>query len=764
MNFQAVATITRREVRETLSDWRIVLPVLLLTLLLPQLLVAASRLVIRFVDDPNLVSALVPFAALLVGFVPSSFSLITALESFVGERERNSLESLLAMPLDDRDLFFGKLCSALFTPLLASYGAMVVFTGLLFLVDPAMYLGAITPARLALLFLMIGLLALAMVAGAVVISTRTSSIRAANLLSSFVLIPASLIVQVEAFLIINGRWDVMWIIIAALAVLSALLVRSGLAGFNREAILAREHRQIDLGPLTGLLRLDEGRRTKDEGRRTNDQYSSSLVVRPVSAVRHILGIMGREVRETLSDWRILLPILVLTVALPLALVSGVPFAVRFLESQDLVAQLVPFVILLVGFVPSSFSLITALESFVGERERNSLESLLAMPVSDGSLYLAKLGSSLVPPLITSYVGMLVFAAGTASAHPQIYSGAMDGVRLVQLLLMITVMTVVMVAGAVIISSHTSSIRAATLLASGILVPMATLLMTQSVLIIARRWDVLWIIIPALMVVAVAFARTGMAAFNREEILSREHEQLNLQHIKATFRTFFSEYRPAGISPDTYVGLPFSPRRFYQSELGPLLRELRLPILVAVFAALAGLVAGGYVGSTYRVRALDAALAEIGQAPGASVPLALLVFANNLRVSLLAPLFSAISFGLFSFLVPAVAFAQIGYVASTLATRGGSLLEMGAGSPLQFVLAYVLPHGIVELPTFILCAALGLRMGAALLAPPKGFTVAQNLLWSTANFVKVWLLVVAPLVLVGALIEGLITPHIIAWLY
>ena len=763
MSLHSIATITRREVRETLSDWRIVLPVLLLTLLLPQLLVVASRLVIRFVDDPALIASLVPFAALLVGFVPSSFSLITALESFVGERERNSLESLLAMPLDDRDLFLGKLCSALFTPLIASYSAMLVFTGLLFAVDPAMYLRSFTAGRLALLFLMVGLLALTMVAGSVVISTRTSSIRAANLLSSFVLIPASLIVQIEAFLIINGRWEVLWIIAAALVALGALLVRSGMAGFNREAILAREHRQIDLGPLAGLLRLDEGRRAKDEGR-TQQQGRSSLVVRPSLAMRHIFGIMGREVRETLSDWRVLLPILVLTVVLPLGLVAGIPFALRFLESKALVGQLVPFVILLVGFVPSSFSLITALESFVGERERNSLESLLAMPVADASLYLAKLGSSLVPPLVTSYTAMLVFAAGTAGAHSEIYGAAMTGVRLFQLLLMITVMTVVMVAGAVIISSHTSSIRAATLLASGILVPMATLLMTQSVLIIARRWDVLWIIIPALVVVAVAFARTGMAAFNREEILSREHEQISLERIRATFRTFFNEYRPAGSTPEDYAGLRFSPGRFYRRELFPLLRELRLPILVAVIAAAAGLLAGGYVGSTYRLRAFDAALAQIGQTPGASLPLALFVFANNLRVSLLAPLFSAISFGLFSFLVPAVAFGQIGYVASTLVARGGSPLMLGPGSPLQFVLAYVLPHGVVELPTFILCAALGLRIGAALLAPPKGFTVAQNLLWASANFAKVWLLVVAPLVLAGSLIEGLVTPHVIAWLY
>jgi len=77
---------------------------------------------------------------------------------------------------------------------------------------------------------------------------------------------------------------------------------------------------------------------------------------------------------------------------------------------------------------------------------------------------------------------------------------------------------------------------------------------------------------------------------------------------------------------------------------------------------------------------------------------------------------------------------------------------------------VLPHGIVELPTALLGAALGIRVGAALMSPPKGFSVGQNILWSLAQFFKVWALVLLPLFLLGALIEGLISPLVIARLY
>jgi uncharacterized membrane protein SpoIIM required for sporulation len=131
---------------------------------------------------------------------------------------------------------------------------------------------------------------------------------------------------------------------------------------------------------------------------------------------------------------------------------------------------------------------------------------------------------------------------------------------------------------------------------------------------------------------------------------------------------------------------------------------------------------------------------------------------------LSGVFSLFVFGVFAFLVPAVAFAQVGFVATSLAARGGSWLALGADSPLQFLIGYVLPHGIIELPTAILGAALGLRIGASLMSPPKGFSVGRNILWSLAQFFKVWGLVLLPLFLVAALIEGLISPQVIASLY
>lgn len=767
MTLRPVAIITQREVRDILADWRIVLPISLLTFILPLLIATTSGYVITFLQDERLADGLIPFGLLLVGFIPASFSIVTALESFVGERERNTLEALLSMPVSDQDLYVSKLAASLLPPLLSSYISMLIFTSLLYLFYPTLYLYAMTPERLLLLLLVVGLMATAMVAGAVVISSHISTIRAANLMSSLILLPAALVVQIAASLIITNRWDVMWLVMVALALAAGLFIRLGLTRFNREEILSREHQYLTLPPLlrlpvSGWLHQRTGDSATTPGRATTPtRPAARSALTPLGAV---LTIARRELYETLTDWRVLVPVFILTFIIPLGLVAGTNFALSFVAEERQVGRVVPFAILVVGFIPASFSLITALESFVGERERNSLEALLAMPISDKQLYISKLCSSLVVPILTSYAAMLLFASALALFYPDLYAVRMSAERLLQLLVLIGGGAVVMVAGAVIVSSHTGSIRAANLLASFILIPITVIIAIQFPLFIANRWEVVWLLILALIVTAMALMRTGMKTFNREEILSREHEQLNLRRIVDRLHLCFCEYHPAGVPFESYAGASFSPRRFYRRELPALLRELRLPIAAALFAAGSGLLMGIYISSHYDVDNFQRLLNNVGTAPAPSLWLALGIFANNLRVSILSNVFSVLAFGVFAFLVPAVALAQIGFVVSMLQADGGSWTQLGANSPLQFLLGYVLPHGSIELPTFILSAALGIRIGASVLAPPAAFTVGENMLWALANFAKVWLLVLAPLILLGALVEGIISPLIILSLY
>ncbi|MFN2290329.1 MAG: ABC transporter permease, partial [Anaerolineae bacterium] len=189
--------IARRELRDTLKDWRIIMPILILTLVFPWLMNWTAGMAVEFVeqrDAPIIGERLIPFLLMIVGFFPISFSLIIALETFVGEKERRSIEPLLSMPISDLELYIGKMISATALPLMGSILAISVYLASLYLsLDYAPPLGLLIQ-----IFVLNIVTALVMVAGAVVVSSQTTSVRAANLLASFIIVPMALLIQGES--------------------------------------------------------------------------------------------------------------------------------------------------------------------------------------------------------------------------------------------------------------------------------------------------------------------------------------------------------------------------------------------------------------------------------------------------------------------------------------------------------------------------------------------------------------------------------------
>ena len=132
-----------------------------------------------------------------------------------------------------------------------------------------------------------------------------------------------------------------------------------------------------------------------------------LELSQINSLSKALIITRREVRDTLRDWRIIAPIVILTLIFPWLMNFTANLVIDFVRQHDAMiigTRLIPFLMLIVGFFPISFSLVIALETFVGEKERSSLEPLLSMPVSDGALYLGKMLAALIPPLVASSLG------------------------------------------------------------------------------------------------------------------------------------------------------------------------------------------------------------------------------------------------------------------------------------------------------------------------------------------------------------------------
>jgi uncharacterized membrane protein SpoIIM required for sporulation len=133
-----------------------------------------------------------------------------------------------------------------------------------------------------------------------------------------------------------------------------------------------------------------------------------------------------------------------------------------------------------------------------------------------------------------------------------------------------------------------------------------------------------------------------------------------------------------------------------------------------------------------------------------------IVGHNVRFLLTAGFLAVISLGALAVLWSMVPFAVLGFFIGQAAWLGYN--------PLVFAGTFVLPHGLFEIPAVILASAFALRLGASVTAPREGLTVGEALVAATADFLKVFLFLVVPLLLIAAFAEARLTPQIVHWIW
>jgi uncharacterized membrane protein SpoIIM required for sporulation/ABC-type transport system involved in multi-copper enzyme maturation permease subunit len=459
-------------------------------------------------------------------------------------------------------------------------------------------------------------------------------------------------------------------------------------------------------------------------------------------LRPVWLVAWRELRDQLRDWRILVPMIALTIFFPFLMNftarAALDFATQY--GTPLIGErFVPFLLMVVGFFPITVSLVIALEAFVGEKERGTIEPLLSSPLKDWQLFLGKLTAAASAPLLTAYLGIGVYLAG-------LYFGGVtlpEVNRLAQTIVLTTVQAVLMVAGAILISTQATSVRAANLMSSFIIIPIALLIQGESILMFWGTNQVLWLAVVAVAVLAALLVRVGLAHFQREALLGREVDMLNLRWMG---RTFWRAFR----------GEAKSFFDWYRGEIPKTLRKQRITILVALLIGLLTLaVAYAWFASNPAQLTNASTTREISRAfssgldlPGDVISFPF-IFWHNIRAVAVISLFGLFSFGVLGAVFYIVNMAAIGGVLGLFKTLGYS--------PILLAMYGILPHGIFEIPALIFSSAAILHLGVTLVTPAAHKTLGEALLEGLADWVKVTLGVVLPMLVIAAAVESWITP-------
>lgn len=271
MNWHTIRAIARKdlkEVRQNKMVWgpMIVLPVLfcvfmpLLLIVLPQ---AVGESMGEALNDPDLARMLTnlppPLQAqlegldanqqmivLILGFLfaplflilPIMTASVVGTNSFVGEKERKTIEALLYTPATDRELFFGKMLAAVVLALIVTWLSFLVYT-LVLNVAGAPIMGRVwfpTTTWWLLIFWVTPAVSVLGMLGAVVVSARVKTFMEAYQTTGLLVLPVILLVLGQVFGVIYLSVEVAFVVGFVVWLLDAVFLWGSLRLFSRYSL------------------------------------------------------------------------------------------------------------------------------------------------------------------------------------------------------------------------------------------------------------------------------------------------------------------------------------------------------------------------------------------------------------------------------------------------------------------------------------------------------------------------------------------------
>jgi ABC-2 type transport system permease protein len=173
--------------------------------------------------------------------MPLMFSSVVGADSFVGERERKTLEALLYAPTSDRELFLGKVLAAVIPAILISWLTYLVY---IVVVNTASYdmFGRVwfpLPMWWPMMFWLTPSFALLGIAATVLISSRVKTfMEAYQLTGSLVVLVLALVIGQATGVLFLGAGTVM-VLGTVIWIVDAVLIYFSIRGFNRSRLIAK---------------------------------------------------------------------------------------------------------------------------------------------------------------------------------------------------------------------------------------------------------------------------------------------------------------------------------------------------------------------------------------------------------------------------------------------------------------------------------------------------------------------------------------------
>ena len=170
--------------------------------------------------------------------MPIVTSGVIAADSFAGEKERKTAESLLLSPITKSELLLGKILATFIPAVLMTFAAFAIYGTIVNILSYA-YFGAYILPTLSWLTMLgaVPLLALAPISLVVLISSRVKGIKEAQQLTSLLVLPLLILPFASLLGLANLTVVFLLELIASLIIIDLILFYVSVATFKREALI-----------------------------------------------------------------------------------------------------------------------------------------------------------------------------------------------------------------------------------------------------------------------------------------------------------------------------------------------------------------------------------------------------------------------------------------------------------------------------------------------------------------------------------------------
>ena len=272
MRFQKAKLVFRKDWREIKRSWQVILPIVIVPLIISVVLPGILTIIasVPFMSGTqsgdfealiqNLPGAVqeqlagmteiqvmvyvmgVYFFAPFFLIIPLMASSVIASDSFAGEKERKTIEALLATPISDSELLFGKMLVSFIPSMIVTIVSFVVYTAVFDLLSFSIFGGLVLLPNIDWILLIFGLaptVALASIGLTVIISAKVKGSKEAQQISVILLLPIlALIFGQVAGAVIFGPLVIL-LLIALFVIIDFIVFRIGVKIFKREEILSK---------------------------------------------------------------------------------------------------------------------------------------------------------------------------------------------------------------------------------------------------------------------------------------------------------------------------------------------------------------------------------------------------------------------------------------------------------------------------------------------------------------------------------------------